>query len=141
MPRPVKWTPRIAAMYANREIAEALDCFPEDMLSKEEKEKREQDRERRIQAEAYGWVTPRKREGWMKMIDQYQELIKDRWNVERIGLVKMAGSVHISLWKLSIDNLTTYNMVYNHHADGINTRVITQVDEEVMQKLSKMFYI
>jgi len=58
MPRPVKWTPRIAAIYANGEIAEALSCFPEDvMLSKEEKEKREQDRERRIQAEAYGCLT------------------------------------------------------------------------------------
>jgi len=58
MPRPVKWTPRIAAMYACMDIKEALRGFPEDvMLSKEEKEKREQDRERRIQAEAYGCLT------------------------------------------------------------------------------------
>mgnify|MGYP000901807353 CR=1 FL=1 len=76
------------------------------------------------------------------MIDQYQELINDGWNVEKIGEVWISGNVNISLWRLSINDYTNYNMVYNHHADGsINTRVITEVDEEAMQKLSKMFDI
>jgi hypothetical protein len=76
----------------------------------------------------------------MEMCKQHQALVEDGWQVEKVDDVQIAGNVNVSIWKATSGDFSTYDMVYQHHADGsINTKVITSVSEEAMEALGKMF--